>query len=342
MQWYSRAVFGTPLADQPKAREKNMFHLRSPSLDVFPRTLATGLLAALLLSLPAGAQTYTTSDSSLNIGSALIETSSAPGTSGSVGVVHSAANSSTGLWLLYTNPWGVTSGSGTISVNYTGSGSIITTVNLTGLPGGGVDGSPFALLGCDQYSGCNTTGQPPQFPKQLSAMSSLVVDYSYTMTGTISGSRDIDMIWDEWVCDSNHPSAISDCLEVEVLPYYAFSLGHGGTFIRTEELPVTLNGSCGTLSFDEYVWGQDVLYFPHSLPGLATASMRFDMLTLLGQAVADYGNSTFSWLMGMEPGTEFGGNATQFYTLTLTKFGVEQTLAGGSPAPPTNLTGIVH
>jgi hypothetical protein len=174
-------------------------------------------------------------------------------------------------------------------------------------------------------------------------MSSLMVDYGYAFSGTISGSRDIDMIWDEWVCNSSHPNGISDCLEVEVLPYYSFSLGHGGaTFVRTVNLPVTLNGSSSTFSFDEYTWGQAVLYFPHTLPGLSSASLRFDMLTLLNQAVSDYGNSVYSWLMGMEAGTEFGGSATQSYTLTISKFDVEQTLAGGPPAPPTNLTDVVH
>jgi hypothetical protein len=320
-----------------------MNHLRTPARDVLAKRVLVVLVAGLWLSLAARAQTYTTSDSSLKTGSALTETSNAPGTSGAVGLVHSASSSSTNLWLIYTNPWGVTSGSGTISINYTGAGSIVTSVNLTGLPGGGVDGSPFVLLGCDQWAGCSATGQPPQFPKQLSAMSSLIVDYSYAFAGTIGGSRDIDMIWDEWVCNSSHPNGIPDCLEVEVLPYYSFSLGHGGaTFVRTVNLPVTLNGTSTTFSFDEYTWGQDVLYFPHTLPGLSSASLRFDMLTLLNQAVSDYGNSSFSWLMGMEAGTEFGGNATQSYSLTFTKFDVEQTLAGGPPAPPTNLTDVVH
>jgi len=304
-------------------------------------TLA-GIFLISLLSLDARAQTYTTSDSSLNTGSPLTETSNAPGTSGAVGLVHSSSNSSTNLWLIYTNPWAVTTGSGTISIAYTGAGSITTSVNLTGLPGGGVDGSPFTLLGCDQWAGCSAVGQPLQFPKQLSAMSSLMVDYTYALTGTINGSRDIDMIWDEWVCNSNHPNGIADCLEVETLPYYSFAMGHGGaTFVRTLNLPVTLNGTSSTLSFDEYIWGQAVLYFPHTLPGLSSASLRFDMMTLLNQAVTDYGNSVYTWLMGMEAGTEFGGNSTQSYSLNITKLDFEQTLAG-SPAPPTNLTGVVH
>ncbi len=296
------------------------------------RALFAAISTAFCFSLTAGAQTYTT-DSLLTAGSPVTITSSAPGTDGAVGLVHSASNSSTNLLLLYTNPWGVSRGSGTISMHYTGGGSILTRVDLNGLPGGGVDGSPFTLLGCDQWAGCAAPGHPLQFPKQLREMSSLIVDYSYALSGNITGKRDIDMIWDEWVCNTNHPNGIPACLEVEVLPYYNFSDGHGGaTFVRTLNLPVILNGASKTLSFDEYIWGQAVLYFPHSLPGLAAASIQFDMLKLLNRAVADFGNSSFSWLMGMEAGTEFGANPTQSYTFTLTNLVFEQTLVGGSSA----------
>ena len=296
---------------------------------ILSKDLFAAMFAASCLPLSAGAQTYAT-NALLTAGSPVTKTSNAPGTHGAVGIVPLASNSSTNLLLLYTNPWAVKTGSGTISMQYTGSGSIVTTVNLSGLPGGGVDGSPFTLFGCDQWSGCAAAGQPIQFPKQLSAMSSLIVDYSYSLSGNIDGNRDVDMIWDEWVCNSSHPNGIPDCLEVEVLPYYSFRYGHSGAkFVRTLNLPVTLNGASGTLALDEYIWGQDVLYFPHNMPGLASASIRFDMLTLLHQAVNDFGNSCFSWLMGMEAGTEFGANAMQSYTLTLTKLDFEQTLASG-------------
>jgi hypothetical protein len=261
--------------------------------------------------------------------------------------------------MIVSNPWGVSSGSGTIGVSYSGTGTITTSINLSGLPGGGVDGSPFTLYGCDQWFGtdnCSNAGGYPvdqsvQFPKQLSAMSSLMVDYSYALTGTISGSRDIDMIWDEWVCrtGTNLPNGSNDCVEVEVLPYYNFALGHAGTFIRTYSPTVTLNGTSTTLSFDEYVWGQAVLYFPHNLPGLSSAALRFDMLPFLTQAVSDC-NATagcnpnhynLNTLAGMEAGTEFGGSSTQSYTFTISKLGFEQTLSGG-PAAPTGLSAVVQ
>ncbi len=285
------------------------------------------MFLVLWLSPDAGAQTYTT-NSLLTTGRPLTERSRAPGTDGAVGLVHSASNSSINLLLIHTDPWRVTRGNGTISMDYTGEGSLVTKINLSGLPGGGVDGSPFTLLGCDQWTGCAAPGHPLQFPKQLSAMSSLIVDYSYGLSGNITGTRDIDMIWDEWVCNTNHPKGIPACLEVEVLPYYNFKDGHrGAAFIRTLNVAVTLNGALKTFSFDEYTWGQAVLYFPHNLPGLASASIKFDMLKLLDQAVHDFGDSSFSWLMGMEAGTEFGASATQSYTFTLTKLNFSQTLA---------------
>jgi hypothetical protein len=336
-----------------------------PSLRTVRHFLSKPFLAAILcfffISLQASAQLLTSSDSALNTGTPVSATYNAPGSSGPNPLVHPAGNASKNLWMILANPWGVKSGSGTIGLNYSGTGTITTSINLSGLPGGGVDGSPFTLYGCDQWFGtdnCTNAGgypldQSPQFPKQLSAMSSLMVDYSYAFSGTITGARDVDMIWDEWVCrtGANIPNGPSDCLEVEVLPYYNFAAGHAGTFIRTYSPTVTLNGTSTTLSFDEYVWGQDVLYFPHNLPGLSSAAIRFDMLPFLTQAVTDC-NATpaegcnpnhynLNTLAGMEAGTEFGASSTQSYVFTLTKLGFEQTLSGG-PAPPTGLAAVVQ
>ncbi len=120
---------------------------------------------------------------------------------------------------------------------------------------------------------------------------------------------------------------------------------------------MTLDGVSTTLALDEYNGStadnlgsnqqQDILYVPHTLPGYSAASIRFDMLVLLKQAVSDFMNPTlntslaafgavdFEWLMGMEPGTEFGGggtanSATQSYSLTFSHLEFEQTLLGAS------------
>lgn len=298
-------------------------------------------IAALLLPGTLNAQTLITTDSLLNTGSPVSTTYTAPGTSGINGPVPQATNSSATLWLMYDNPWGINSGSGSISQDYTGSGSIKTSINLSGLPGGGVDAYPFVLYGCDPYSDCYNA-QPPQFPKQLSAMSSLIVDFDYALSGTITG-RDVDVLFDEWVCNSNHPTDTSQCLEIEVLPYYSFIYFGGGTFVKTINEPVTLNGTATTFSFDEYVGGTNVLFYPHTMPGLASGQLRLNLLDFLTAGVTAFGNSTYQYISGIELGTEFGASSTQSYTLNLTKLDIEQTLAGTTtPAAPTNLTAVAQ
>jgi Glycosyl hydrolase family 12 len=306
-----------------------------------PFSLLMAILLASLLSLTATSQSQTliTSDSLLNSGSPLSATYTAGGAQ-ATSVVKLATNSADALWMFYPDASG--GGSGTIVQNYTGSGSFSETINLSGLPASGVDGYPFLLYGCDNYSDC-WNGQGPQFPKQLSSMSSLIVDISYALTGTITGSRNVDMLFDEWVCNTNQPSAQSNCLEVMVLPYYSFPAGTGQPLVKTFNQSVIINGSPATFSWDEWDGhpGQNMLFTPHTRPGPASQELRFDMLTLMKTATTDYGNSSFSWLMGVEPGTEFGGSRSQSYQLTISKLDIEQTL-GSLPAPPTNLTVVVN
>lgn len=300
------------------------------------------IFVALLLPLSGRAQTLTTSDSLLNTGSPLSATYTAGGGQ-ATSVVSSATSSSVPLWMFYPDAYGVSSGSGTIVQNYSGSGSFTETIDLSGLPGSGVDGYPFILYGCDNYTDC-WNGQAPQFPKQLSSMSSLIVDISYALTGTITGSRNVDMLFDQWVCNSNHPAQIPDCLEVMVLPYYSFPGGTGQPLVKTINQSVTINGSPTTFSWDEWDGhpGQNMLFTPHTLPGPASQEMRFDLLSLMNTATKDYGDPSFTWLMGVQPGTEFGGNSSQSYTLTISKLEIDQTSAGVSrPAAPTNLTAVV-
>jgi Glycosyl hydrolase family 12 len=315
-----------------------MSYLSSARLSVILQTFLVAVTGAAMLPLTGWAQTSVTSDSLLNTGNPTSTTYSAPGTSGMNSPVPLATDTSKNLWLLYNNPWGINSGSGTMTQTYSGSGSLTTAINLTGLPGGGVDAYPFVLYGCDPWMDCYQN-QPPQFPKQLSAMSSLMVDIKYAMTGTITGS-DIDMLFDEWVCTSASPSDSSQCLEVEVLPYYSFVYFGGGTFIKTINEPVILNGVSTTFSFDEYVGGSNVLFYPHSMPGLSAGEISFNILDLLKAGVTAFGNSSYQYVAGIELGTEFGASSTQNYTLTLNKLEIDQTV-GSQPAAPTNLTSTV-
>jgi hypothetical protein len=311
-------------------------HFRRP----FSFLIAILLASLLSLTVRSQSQTLITSDSLLKTGSPLSATYTVGGAQ-ATSVVTSVTNSSVPLWMFFPDPFGV-SGGGTIVQAYTGTGSFIETINLTGLPGSGVDGYPFLLYGCDNYSDC-WNGQGPQFPKQLSSMSSLIVDMSYALTGIITGSRNVDLLFDQWVCDKNNPAAQSDCLEVMVLPYYNFPGGTGQRLVKTFNQSVIVNGSPATFTWDEWDGhpGQNMLLTPHTLPGPASQEMRFDMLQLMKITVNDYGNSSFTWLMGVEPGSEFGGSNTQSYTLMISKLDIEQSL-GSLPAAPTNLTAVVH
>jgi hypothetical protein len=315
-----------------------MPHLHHARISMASKALLIAATAGAMLLPAVNAQTLTTTDSALNTGAPVSTTYSAPGSSGANGIIYLANNSSKNLWLMYDNPWGINTGSGTITQTYSGTGSIVTTMNLTGLPGGGVDAYPFILYGCDPWMDCYQD-QPPQFPKQLSSMSSLMVDIKYSMTGTITG-KDIDLLFDEWVCNSAAPSDSSQCLEVEILPYYSFVYFGGGTYIKTINEPVTLNGVSTTFSFDEYVGGSNVLFYPHSMPGLAAGEIKFNLLDLLNAGVAGFGNSSYKYLAGLELGTEFGASSTQNYTFTLSKYEIDQTV-GSQPAAPTNLTSTV-
>jgi len=300
--------------------------------------LPIALVSAVLFPIPNAAQTLTTSDSLFKNGTSISTTYTAPGTSGINGPVSASTDASKNLWLMYDNPWGVKTGSGTIKQTYSGTGSLTTTINLTGLPAGGVDAYPFILYGCDPWMDCYQD-QPPQFPKQLSAMSALNVDVNYALTGTITGS-DIDVLFDEWVCTSSSPSDSSQCLEIEILPYYSFVNFGGGTFIKTINEPVVLNGIQTTFSFDEYVGGSNVLFYPHAGPGLASGDLNMNLLDLLKAGVTAYGNNAYQYVAGIELGTEFGASATQSYALTLSKFQITQAL-GNQPPPPTGLSAIV-
>jgi len=316
---------------------EDLFALRK-ARGAWRKGLPIGLISAGLLPIPNVAQTLTTSDSQLGSGTSISTTYTAPGSSGINGPVLAAADASKKMWLMYDNPWGVKTGSGTIKQTYTGTGSLTTTINLTGLPGGGVDAYPFVLYGCDPWMDCYQD-QAPQFPKQLSAMSALNVDVNYVLSGTITGS-DIDVLFDEWVCTSSTPSDSSQCLEVEILPYYSFVNFGGGTFIKTINEPIVLNGVQTTFSFDEYVGGSNVLFYPHVVPGLPAGDLKMNLLDLLKAGVSAYGDNAYQYVAGIELGTEFGASPTQSYALALNKFEITQTL-GSQPPPPTGLSAIV-
>ena len=229
-----------------------------------------------------GSNTLTTSDSLLNTGTPISVSYNAPGTDAKVGVVKSLSNSNQ-LWELVVSPWNVNAGSGTIKMSYSGAGSITTQVNLTGLDNQAVNGYPFIFYGGDQW-GDQIGGQPPQFPAQLSAMSSLVADATYSLSGTFGG--DIDVLYDEWLIPSKtYTGGSGGALEVEVLPYCQFADFGGFTLVKTFSQTVTVNGVQTSMNFDEYSSGKGagnaVLFIP--VNGVISGEVRLDLLAFMNE-----------------------------------------------------------
>lgn len=278
----------------------------------------------------AVSQTYTTTDSLLNTGIASLKTYTAPGTDGLNNFIYQKSNPGNILWLMYTDPFGITKGSGTIKQNYMGNGTVmLANVQLTGLPTDAVVGYPFLLYGCDPYNDCYN-GQPPQFPKEIAHVKSMIVDANYNLTCT-QCPADVDILYDEWLIPyPGFGGGPAGAYEVQIFPYYAFAELAGCSFKHTLTFPATVNGVVKTRTWDEYVCGKGagnaIQFLPHNRPAPLKEELSMDLMYFFRQAVTD-GGLTSSWCVpGLELGTEFGDGATAKYTLKLTKLEIQETL----------------
>jgi Glycosyl hydrolase family 12 len=268
---------------------------------------------------PAG----TVGDVDFDAGAPASASYTAPGTTASVAIV---SKGSTPIWEIDPDPWGLTSGSGTIGISYSGAGRITTTVSLTGLNSTAVNAYPFIFYGHDVFSTSDSIlGQTAQFPAQVSAMTSLVFDTAYTITG---GAGLTDVLFDEWLMPSpTYEGGTKGAVEVEILPY--FSGTRCCTYVKAFSVPAIVNGQCTTLDFDEYENGTgpgtDVLFYPASGTGLTTGEVRFDALLILEEAAATSGVGTSWYVAGVDLGSELGQSATQSFKVTYTKLSIEQT-----------------
>ncbi len=233
------------------------------------------------------------------------------------------------LWNINTNPWRVNSNAtGSIKMQYTGTGSIITTVDLANLTSEGVNGYPFILYGSDIF-GNHIGGQPPIFPAQLSSMSSLITDINYTLAVIGTAPGDLDVGFDEWLMPSAtyKGGSASAVLEVIVLPYYDFTYPPPGSLVGTIREPVTLNGTTTSMVFNEYSTGTGaghlIIFFP-SGSQISSGDVRFDLLRFMNAGAATGGVSSSWYLAGIELGTEFGHATSADYTLTTKKIKIEQ------------------
>jgi hypothetical protein len=237
------------------------------------------------------------------------------------------------LWILHADPWGINTGSGKIKWSYSGTGTATATVAMTGINTDKVVSAyPFIGFGRDTWGYTNGT-QGLTIPTQLSAISSLILDFKYSITG---GSGNSDVLFDFGIMPTDTFSGgLPGAVEIEVLPYFNFTVdGRCCTYMKTIQTSAIMNGVQTTLSWDMHRngtgVGSDVLFYPSGSNniGYASADMRFDVLPLLLEAAGPSGaNVGTSWYFGQVPfGIEFGKSASQNITFIVNKLRVEQTM----------------
>jgi len=287
--------------------------------------------------------TLNSTDSALNTGKPATNDYSATGSAQAT--IIAPAGSHNQLWFYDPNPYGITSGSGTIDMDYSGSGPFGWSTNLSGLDNEVVVAYPNIQYGRSLFSGTGVDGQPPQFPAELSTVNSMPIDVAYTLTDKETDPHNLDVLFDEWVTTAPDTlyTNIGDWLEVGVFPYFAFPAGYAGTLVKTFDEAVTLNGTPTTISFHEYSaasgtcvnsqCGQAVFFYAVPDQNVASGEIAFDMLDFLKEAISTSGISGLNYLQAHDIGTELGGGTTANFSFTMSKFGF-QLIPQVCPAPP--------
>jgi phosphoesterase family protein/glycosyl hydrolase family 12 len=273
------------------------------------------------------AEAQSTYDSALTNGIPITNRYTAGGAEATSVVVDK--NNGTNLWWMYPDVWGLSAGTGLITMNYTGAGSVTTTVNMTGLNITAVNAYPFFFLGCAETSCIAPPTQAPSFPAQLNTISSMPVDFAYNLSGSDFHG---DITFDEWI--SNTPNGTSPS-EIMVMTDFNFGYGYYGTHIETVNVPASVNGAATTLPFTVYYGGGTVFFILDSTqhPYITSGEVQFDLLYFLKEGARIDGANSAYYVQGIEFGTEFGNSATQNYTFNLTKFKIGAMAASPTPTP---------
>jgi hypothetical protein len=268
-----------------------------------------------------------TADSFLNTGTPTSVDYTAPGTSSGIAIVSSVANPAEDLWELFPNPWNAPTGSGSINMTYSGTGSIATTVNLTGLNIDAVNAFPLIFYGSDEW-GDHVGAQPPTFPVQLSSLCSLVSDVAYSFSGpTLGGNTDI--LYDEYLIPNpTYTGGQGGAFDVAIIPYFNFAYAPGGTYVKTIGEPVTVNGVATTMNFKEYVGGSGpgaVVDFDGD--AAPSGELRLNLVDFFNEAILAAGGGIVNsgwWVSGIQYGPEFGDGAVENFTFSVTKFELDE------------------
>ena len=280
------------------------------------------------------AQTVQNSDALLNNGSSTSLNYSALNTvTGTQILAKNSPHNS--MWFMGADPYGVTQGSGAIDMSYNGSGTAQWSVNLTGLKNTNVSAFPFLGFGGDVF-GFNNGNQGLTFPVALPSLNSYehrTELQSYGSDQQQRGRADGSVVIAQLRRTAAAPPGLS---KSKYCPISRIPTGLLPLISKPISIPCTLNGVQTTLSFREYASGNktgagsDILFFPESGDGLASADLQFDTATLLKAAAATAGVSNW-YLPGYNIGTEFGLSSSADFNFTLTQFAVTESV----PEPAT-------
>ena len=236
------------------------------------------------------------------------------------------------MWDIDVDAFGTSAGSGTMSIDYTGTGTISWTIDYTGINSSPVNGYPNAQFGSADGAPVSTPGsQGLTFPQLLGKMSSLVIETKYALTCTTCPGN-MDVMYDQWMTPTAAFSGgQAGSQEVSIFLYYAFAENLAtGTPVATVTEPVTINGTTNSA----FVWdifapgglsaGHQIIVVPDgNHQGLMSGDVTFDQLPILNKVASLAGESGW-YFSGPILGTEFGDGATANFTFTLSKLRVTQ------------------
>ena len=249
------------------------------------------------------------------------------------------------IWNIGPDGWAVnTSASGSSTVKYTGSGSIVATVDFAGLTNAFVNGGPIIIYGREPCCALNADAQGITFPLQLSSLNAFNVDVAYTLNNT-AAPYDQDVMFDEYLMPtSSYTGGHAGAVECGVKLYSNFGQP-SSWYVGTITVPFTINGTTTNETYSEYYNGETIGSTPHpqvyftignpsnSSPfGTSSGEVAFNILPFLNACATIVPNTGSSWwVSGMLLTSEYGAGSTDQtpavdYTWTITKILYQETL----------------
>jgi hypothetical protein len=238
------------------------------------------------------------------------------------------------MWLIHPDGWNVnSSASGSSTVKYTGSGSIVARVDFTGLTKDWVNGGPLIQYGRQVCCAENADAQGIAFPIQLSTLSAFNVDVAYTLHNT-AAPYDQDVMFDDYLMPTSTYTG-SQSGAIECAPKIYTNFGQPQSWhVGAITVPFTINGVTSNVTYDEWYNGEPVgsspeVYFtignPNNSPtGTFSGEVSFNILAFLNACATIVPHTGSSWwVSGMlftnEYGTGRSGSTSINYTWTITK-----------------------